>query len=235
MKTVAISKGGKKPKAGVRRYPGGQIHHADRKPAETEEQTMATALEARMRRKLGVAAWYAARGTPKVLKEARNEMKDPLLSEENPLGQLLLKGRSDPAMGITQAQYEAGQHFRRLHRLNALVTNPQREHPVAIGANLVGSGGTVNPADEVSYYEDNELDLDRAVDLEHERQIRDRINKVKSKWRTLYGFIIEADAQRGEVFSILRKVLIECRPPESQDEIGALRMGLNAVNRVRGV
>jgi hypothetical protein len=235
MKSVAIKRGGQKPRAGVRRYKDGSIVRSERLPRETEDDTKATALEARLRRELGVEAWLAARGTPKALREARRAMDEPLLSDKNPLGWLLLVGRRDAAAGITQDQYDAGQFFRRLHRLNAVITNPQREHPVAIGADLVGNATEVKPADEVSHYEDNELDPDRAVDHRHEQEIRERIAKVKSRWLTLYGFIMEADAQRGEVFSILRKVLIECSPPESMAELGALRTGLNAVNRARGV
>lgn len=207
---ASLRKGGRAPKAGVRRYPSGQIVHADRRPRESEEEATATVLDARVRQVLGVDHWLAARGARNALQDARKKVDDPLLGYA--LGRLLLVGRKDAAGGINQAQHDAGTYFIWLYKANAKVRCWPSPNTRSIGADMVGGGFSTHPEDSDEWVAD-----------------------IKRKWSDMYGLIIEADGRRGEVFEILKRVLIEDLGPQSQKEIGALRVGLNAINRARGV
>jgi len=192
----------------VRRYPGGQIVHADRRPAETEEEAKATALEARIRRELGVDAWLAARGSPAALETARKRMDDALLGSA--LGRLLLVGRQDAAAGITARQHGAGHYFLWLYGANARIRGWPSPNPRTLPPDQI-AGFSTHPEDSPQWLAD-----------------------IRGRWTELYGAIVEADRGEGRVFEILKRVLIEDRGCETRAEIGALRTGLNAIDRVRG-
>jgi hypothetical protein len=206
-RTVA-NRGGQKPRAGVRRYPGGQVHHADRVPLESEEDVKATVLEARLRRELGVEAWMAARGTPKGLREARRPMDEPLMGSA--LGRLLLVGRKNAGDGISQAQHEAGDYFVRLYRARGKLSGWPSPNVRAIDYGATVGGLSVHPEDSPEWIAD-----------------------IKRRWETMNRAVFDVGA--GEVYEILKRVLIEDRGAETMDELGALRLGLNAINRARGV
>lgn len=205
---AARRKGGRAPRAGVERYPSGQIKHSHRQPRESEEDVKATGLDARLRK--DVKAWLALRNKPEALKTARKSVDNPLLGYA--LGRLLVVGRKDPADGINQAQHDAGEHFIRLYRARAKIGGWPSPNVRSIGADMVAGGLSTHPEDSDEWVAD-----------------------IRRRWEQMYSLIMEADGQRGEVFEALKRLLIEDLGPQSVREIGAIRVGLNAVNRARGV
>lgn len=207
---AARRKGGRAPRAGVERYPSGQIKHSQRQPRESEEEATATALDARVRQVLGVEHWIKARGAQQALTAARKKVDNPLLGYA--LGRLLVVGRKDPADGINQAQHDAGEHFIRLYRARAKIGGWPSPNVRSIGADMVAGGLSTHPEDSDEWVAD-----------------------IRRRWEQMYGLIMEADGQKGEVFEALKRLLIEDLGPQSVREIGAIRVGLNAINRARGV
>jgi hypothetical protein len=64
-------------------------------------------------------------------------------------------------------------------------------------------------------------------------EILGNISKVKEIWRGLYATIIEVDNREGRVFSALTRIILEDRDLDDNEAVGALRVGLNAINRFR--
>lgn len=192
----------------MERYPSGQIKHSQRQPRESEEDVKATGLDARLRK--DVKAWLALRNKPEALKTARKSVDNPLLGYA--LGRLLVVGRKDPADGINQAQHDAGEHFIRLYRARAKIGGWPSPNVRSIGADMVAGGLSTHPEDSDEWVAD-----------------------IRRRWEQMYSLIMEADGQRGEVFEALKRLLIEDLGPQSVREIGAIRVGLNAINRARGV
>lgn len=209
MKTVAINQGGRRPKAGVRRYPGGQILHADRAPLESEEDVKATVLEARMRRELGIDAWLAARGSPRAMREARQRMDDQFRGYE--LGKLYLRGKRDAAAGVTKDQHDAGGYFLFLYGIECRRNGTPSPNTAAISYGEA-RGLSTAPADSEAWIAD-----------------------MRARWLKVYAAIFETQRDCGPIYEALKRVLVEDLPPRNLEEVGALRMGLNAVNRARGV
>lgn len=211
-----MAKTGPKRKTGVGRYPGGQIRHSDRGD-ETPEQVTATALDARMRQILGVDTWLKHKDAGKALKAARNDMANPLLGSA--LGRLLLAGRDDLANGISQRQYDAGVYFGWLYRNNARVRG--WPSPNARGAPVeMTSAGVYNSAD---------LDPELAQTDEEKKTLNKRIADLKSSWSDMYGALMEADGRRGAVFEAIKRALLE----DLDGDVGELKLGLNAIDRIR--
>lgn len=180
-----------------------------------------------MRQVLGVDEWLARRDQKEAMKAAKSKVDNPLLAPDNPLGRLLYVGRTDKASGISRLQYSAGAYFGWLYRSMRKIRWGHVPEPKAVTLEMAGGNGR--------YYTEDELDLDHASTPEQEQAIRDRIKEVEQLWSEMYRAIMDADDRKGKVFAILRKVLIDCSYPRSQEEIGDLRTGLNAINKARGI
>jgi hypothetical protein len=136
-------------------------------------------------------------------------MDDALLSDKNPLGRLLLVGRRDAGAGITQTQYDAGDYFIRLYEKRARIGNWPKPNVSAIDYGAV-RGLSIHPENSPEWERD-----------------------IKQQFERVCQFIY--DLNNGDVYELMKRVLIEGFPPESMEDLGALRVGLNAVNRARGV
>ena len=200
-----MAKTGPKRKLGVDRYKHDGSIVRSQRKSE-DGPANATALEARMRQILGVDAWKAARSTKEALQAACNDMDDPLLGSA--LGRLLLMGRRDTGEGITKTQYGAGGYFGWLYRANAKVRGWPSPNAKALDYGAAAPGFSTHDEDSDEYVTD-----------------------VKRKWSDLYGTVMEADGRQGKVFEALKRVLLE----DLDADVGELRMGLNAINRARGV
>lgn len=202
-----MAKRGPKRRAGVERYPSGQIKHSHRR-GESEEEATATALEARVRRLWGVEAWLRLRETGG-LPAAKQAASNPLLGSA--LGVLFHVGKKHEDIGISAKQYSAGAYFGWLYRANAKVRGWPSPNVRAIDYGAVTGGLSVHPEDSDEYIID-----------------------IRRKWSDMYRSIIDADRQAGAVFEILKRVLLENLGPDNIEEIGHLRIGLNAIEKARG-
>lgn len=203
MTLVAINRGGRKPKVGVRRYESNnRIVRADKRPMESEEDAMATALEARLRRDLGVEAWLAARGSPKAMREARERMNNQLRGYS--LGRLLLSKQ------ITQEQHDAGNYFMWIYTANARFRGWPSPNPRSISADMVGGGFSTHPEDSPEWIAD-----------------------MRRLWEEMFTRIYDLGVT--EVFEAVKRTVMEDMDPSDQGQLGFLRVGLNAINRARGV
>lgn len=202
MKTVA-EKRGRAPRAGVRRYPGGQIRHADRRPAEDAEDVKATVLEARLRHEGD--EWLSLRGSPKAMREARRRMDDPLRGYA--LGRLLIKGRKDAAKGVTKTQHDAGEYFIRLYRARGKISGWPSPNLKAIDYGAVSGGLSTHAEDSPGWVAD-----------------------VKRRWEVMLQPIYDLNIP--DVYAVLKRVLIEDRDCDNLQQVGSLRMGLNAIDRI---
>jgi hypothetical protein len=203
MTKTVVQKKGRPPRAGVRRYTDGSILRADRRPAEDAEDIKATVLEARLRQEGD--EWLSLRGSPKAMREARRRMDDPLRGYA--LGRLLIKGRKDPASGVTKIQHDAGEYFIRLYRARAKISGWPSPNLRAIDYGAVSGGLSTHPEESPGWVAD-----------------------VKRRWEALNQRIY--DMNSGDVYAVLKRVLIEDRDCEDLQQVGALRMGLNAIDRM---
>jgi hypothetical protein len=121
-------------------------------------------------------------------------------------------GRFLYANEIDQKQHDAGMYFAWLWRANAKVRGWPSPNVRAIdyGATLAGLSTHPEGSDE---------------------WVRD----IRRKWEDAYRFILDAQKDFGPVFEILKRTLVEDIGPRNMDELGNLRIGLNAIDRARGV
>lgn len=206
-----MAKTGPKRKTGVGRYPGGQIKHSDRVP---EEPADIVALEARVRQLLSVEKWLECRANPAAMAAARDAVRDRDLG--SPLGKLRMLGRDD---GISRKQHSAGVYFAWLVNERNMLRGPPSPNVQAVNYGCAPTP-TLEPVEPVSF-------------SEHEKGTEEWEKDVLRRYERMYGAIIQADRHGGKIFEILRSTLIvEAMPKE--DELGDLRMGLNAIDRARG-
>lgn len=132
-------------------------------------------------------------------------MDDPLRGYA--LGRLLIKGRKSAAAGITKAQHDAGEHFVRLYRARGRIGGWPSPNLKAIDYGAVTGGLSTHPEDSPGWVAD-----------------------VKRRWETMLQSIY--DLNMPDVYEVLRRVLIEDRDCENLQQVGSLRMGLNAIDRI---
>lgn len=206
-----MAKTGPKRKTGVGRYPGGQIRHSDRVP---EDPADIVALEASVRHIWGVEKWLECRANPAAMAAAREAVRDQAL--RTPLGKLRRAGRED---GISGKQHSAGIYFGWLLNERNTLRGPPSPNPRSpdYGAVPTPSTEAVQP---VSF-------------SEYEKGTEEWEKDVLKRFEVMYGAIIEADRRGGKIFEILKRTLVEDIMP-TEDELGDLRIGLNAIDRARG-
>lgn len=206
----AQKRAGRPRKVGVPRNPKtGNIASAFER--ETPEQAKAIALEARLRQQWGVETVLKLqrqqRGAEAALSEARRKMDNPLLGYA--LGRLCYSGEID------RKQHDAGSYFVWLWKTHARLTGAPSPNVRSIGADMTGGGISCHPEDS-----------------------DDWANDMKRLWRDTYRYIFDANGDHGRtsgpIFEILKRVLVEDLGPENAAELGALKVGLNAINRARG-
>lgn len=120
-------------------------------------------------------------------------------------------GRFLYAKEIDQGQHDAGLYFAWLYQANAKVRGWPSPNIRAIDYSAALSGFSTHP--EAS-----------------DEWVRD----VRRKWEDAYRFILDAQKDFGPVFEILKRTLIEDIGPRNMEELGNLRIGLNAINQARG-
>lgn len=160
-----------------------------------------------MRRELGVDAWLAARGSSRAMREARKRMDEPLRGYA--LGRLLIKGRKDIALGVTKDQHDAGEYFIWLYQARGRLSGWPSPNIRAIDYGAIKGGLSHHPEDSPEWIAD-----------------------IKRRWEDVNRAIF--DLKMGSVYEVMKRVLIEDQDIPLED-VGVLRMGLNAVNRARGV
>lgn len=121
-------------------------------------------------------------------------------------------GRFLYAKEIDKDQHDAGAYFLWLYRSNAKVRGWPSPNVRAIDYGAISGGFST---------------LEEGSD--------EWVADVKKKWERAYRLILEAQKDFGPVFEILKRTLIEDIGPRNMEELGNLRIGLNAINRARGV
>lgn len=176
---------------------------------ESEDAIKATALEARMRQTLGVEEFLdKQRAGRAVLAQAMKKLDNPLLGYA--LGRMLY------TKGIDQKQHDAGTYFVWVWKTNARLMGSPSPNVKAIDYGASTGGYSTFPEDSPEWVDD-----------------------VKKRFRDAQRAIFDANSDHGRtsgpLFEILKRVLVEDRAPANATELGALRVGLNAINKSRGV
>jgi hypothetical protein len=147
------------------------------------------------------------------LKAQRNEksLEAARKRVRNPLLGYAL-GRFLYGQEIDQKQHDAGLYFAWLWRANAKVRGLPSPNAKALDYGAIQMGLSTHPEASDEYVSD-----------------------IRRKWETTYRFIMEAQGDFGPVFEILKRTLVEDIGPRNAEELGNLRIGLNAINNSRGL
>lgn len=163
------------------------------------------ALEARARQVLGVDEFLKAQRQKRGAEAA-----------------LLKKRMDDPLLGyalgrlrysgeIDGKQHDAGSYFIWLWKANARVRGWPSPNVRSIGADMAASGLSTHPEESDEWIAD-----------------------IKRKWSDTYRFIMGAQRDFGPIFEILKRTIVEDIGPQNAEELGNLKIGLNAINSARG-
>lgn len=121
-------------------------------------------------------------------------------------------GRFLYAREIDQKQHDAGLYFVWLWKSNARVRGWPSPNVRAIdyGSNIGGFSVHAEGSD-------------------------DWVMDIRRKWQDAYRGIMDAQKDFGPIFEILKRTIVEDIGPKDMQELGNLRIGLNAINHARGV
>jgi hypothetical protein len=173
---------------------------------ERPEQIKATAEEARIRHLLGVDSWKEARRDEADLRKARKRVSDPLLG--------CALGRVFYTKQISRDQHEAGAYFALVWTNWARVTGTPSPNLKAIDYSAVSGGLSTHPEESEGWRRD-----------------------VLRRWQEVQSALFNANGDMGrtsgDIYAILKRTLLEDIGPLNADELGNLRVGLNAINKAR--
>lgn len=113
---------------------------------------------------------------------------------------------------IDQKQHDAGLYFAWLWRANAKIRGWPFPNVRAIDYGASSGGISTHPESSPEFIMD-----------------------IRRKWEDAYRFIMDAQTDFGPIFEILKRTLVEDIGPRDEEELGNLRIGLNAINQARGV
>jgi hypothetical protein len=200
---LAKPRKGRPPKTDVSRFTCGKVREEDPNAVKS------VALEARVRRALGVDAWKDIRDTPKRLKALREKLDDS--DYGSALGLLVLAERQEPGRGITRDQYDYGVKWATLHcrysRLMGFASVTPKSPGIALIAKETGDGA--EPDEEV-------------------------IMAVRRQWADCFRELQDVSIGHGKPspYDMLFRVCLEDVDPVAPTELGNLRIALNALRRV---
>lgn len=180
--------------------------HIKRADYQKEEAPDLVAQEARVRHLLGVEKWMALRGNPAAMAAACKLVGDQDLGSA--LGKLRKAG---PVEGLSRVQYEAAGYFGWLYKeFWTRKHGSPPPNPRALDYGAAPSGISTHPEDSDEYIAD-----------------------IERKFRACHGAILSVGSRMCNVFETLKRLLVEDIVP-TEDEIGDIRLALNAIDRARG-
>lgn len=139
---------------------------------------------------------------------ARKRISNPL--QHYPLGRFLY------AQEIDQKQYDAGMYFAWLWKTMAKIRGQPSPNIRALDYGAGAPGLSVHPEGSAEWNTD-----------------------IRRKWQNALRGIYDANADHGRttgpIYELLKRTLLEDIGPRNAQELGSLRIGLNAINHARGV
>ena len=180
--------------------------HIKRADYQKQEPADIVALEARMRQLWGVERYLELKGNPAAMEAARKTLNEQDLGSA--LGRLRKAG---PGEGISKTQYEAAGYFGWLYReFWTRKHGSPPPNPRALDYGAAPSGISTHPEDSDEYIAD-----------------------IERKFRACHGAILSVGSRMCNVFEAMKRLLVEDIMP-TEDEIGDIRLALNAIDRARG-
>jgi hypothetical protein len=126
------------------------------------------------------------------------------------LGRLLVAGMGHKGDGLTQDQHDAGVWFTSLYKANARLRGWPNQNVKSPSTILLAAGLDCLPDDDP-----------------------ERIIAVRRRWQDAYRAIFDVQKDFGPVFEALKRACVEDLDPANAGELGALRLALNALARIR--